>query len=396
MTEELRDVTQVEESAGMVHDAPGGAPEYAPGQQVSATVTGVEDKRVLVTLSDGKTRGVIPIRELSVLHVDHPSEVVSPGDVIEAVVLHFDQRTGQWVLSKRKVGETEAWRRLKQLYDSQETFDVVVHDVVKGGLVTDVGVRGFIPASLVDVQFVENLEQFKGQTIPVKVNEIDPENNKLILSRKAALEEQQRQAVKARLESIRVGDVLTGTVARLTSFGAFVDIGGVDGLVHISELSRQHVQHPSEVVKVGDTVQVKVLAVDPDAGRVSLSIKEAGPDPWTTYLHELREGDVISGVVRRVVDFGAFVEVRPGLEGLVHVSRISHQHVEKATDVLSPGQTVQVKVLAIDPERRRISLSMRDAQPRRGGRETKSFEAGADQASGVTLGDLFGDLFKRS
>jgi small subunit ribosomal protein S1 len=368
-----------------------------PGDVVTGHVTGIEDKKVTVDIGY-KFEGIVPIRELSALHISHPSDVVRVGDEIRAVVIKIDEDDEVVVLSKREADAQGAWDELLRRYEQNESFDVVVHDVVKGGLVTDLGVRGFIPASLVDRHFVDDLTTLKGQTLRVKIIEIDPENNKLILSRKAVLEDQRQAEIRERLASLQPGEVLEGTVRRLASFGVFVDIGGVDGLVHISELAWHHVNHPSEVVHEGDVVRVKVLGVDPDAGRVSLSMKGAEPDPWDRYIGEFHEGDIVEGVVRRVVDFGAFVELRPGLEGLVHVSQISYQRVPSPADVLQEGQSVKVKVLGIDPERKRIALSIKEATGSGERRREPRWErmVPSNQGTGATLGDLFGDLFKRT
>jgi small subunit ribosomal protein S1 len=254
---------------------------------------------------------------------------------------------------------------------------------------------------LVDRHFVEDLSEFKDKTIRVKVIEIDPENNKLVLSRKAVLDEEHQGQVEDVLHNLKAGSIIEGTVQRLTKFGAFVDVGGVDGLVHISELSWHHVDDPSEVVKAGDHVQVKVLKVDPESGRISLSVKEASPSPWQTAAAEYREGDIVDGVVKRVVDFGAFVELQPGLEGLVHVSQISHQHVAHPSDSLSIGEAVTVKVLAVEPERKRISLSIKEASNSRESsyQDTQKYidrqQSDSGSGTGATLGDLFGDLFNK-
>lgn len=368
-----------------------------PGDVVTGRITGIEDKKVTVDIGY-KFEGIVPIRELSALHIIHPSDVVQLGDEIRAVVMKIDEDDQVVVLSKRAADAQGAWDELLRRYEANEAFDVVVHDVVKGGLVTDVGVRGFIPASLVDRHFVDDLSPFKGQTLRVKIVEIDPENNKLILSRKAVLEEEHQANIRARIASLQPGDILEGTVRRIASFGVFVDIGGVDGLVHISQLAWHHVDHPSEVVKEGDVVRVKVLGADPDSGRISLSIKDAEPDPWDRYIHEFHEGDIVEGTVRRLVDFGAFVELRPGLEGLVHVSQISHQRVATPADALQEGQTVRVKILSIDHDRKRIALSIKEASGGGERRRESRWEraANTNQGTGATLGDLFGDLFKRT
>ncbi len=370
-----------------------------PGDLVTGTVSSLDDKKVTVDIGYA-FEGIIPIRELSALRIEHPSEVIEVGAQVRTKVVKIDEESQVIVLSKREADALEAWETLEQKFESQEPFEVVVKDVVKGGLVADLGVRAFIPASLVDRQFVEDLSGFKGKTIRVKVIEIDPENNKLVLSRKAVLDEEHQNQVKSFLRNLKAGSVLEGTVQRLTNFGAFVDVGGVDGLVHISELAWYHVDHPSEAVKPGDKVQVKVLKVDPDSGRISLSIKEAMPSPWETAASKFHEGDVVEGEVKRLVDFGAFVELEPGLEGLVHVSQISNQHVAHPSDVLHVGDKVTVKILSVEPERKRISLSMKEATGSNESdyQDTQSFfdrQHHDDNGTGATLGDLFGDLFNK-
>lgn len=370
------------------------------GDVVTGEVTAVDENGVTVALSHGFEGHITP-QELSAVPGTNPSEVTSVGSQITAVVVKVDMESGHVTLSKRRAEQATAWQRMQELLASGEPIEVEIRDVVKGGLVADVGVRAFIPASLVDRRFVENLDEFKGKTLRAKVVEVDPEKNKLILSRRALLEEEGEAKAKSLMQELKPGDVIEGTVQRLTDFGAFVDIGGADGLVHISELSFSHVNHPSEVVHEGDRVKVRVLRVDPEAGRISLSIKAALPEPWEEHANDYQPGDVVQGVVKRVVDFGAFVELQPGLEGLVHVSQISNEHVAHASDVLQPGQEVTVRVLSVDPERRRISLSMREPGPSRSEntgsnrrRERRPVERQDDSGTGATLGDLFGDLFK--
>ncbi|WP_436664362.1 30S ribosomal protein S1 [Alicyclobacillus acidoterrestris] len=391
MSEDLREML----TDGAVHE----------GDIVTGEVTAVDDSGVTVALSHG-FEGHISPQELSALPGTEPAQVLAVGDNVTAVVVKVDMESGQVTLSKRRAQQADAWNRMQELLESQETFEVVVRDVVKGGLVADVGVRAFIPVSLVDRRFVEDLNEFKGQTLRVKVVEVDAEKNKLILSRRAVLEEEQEQRAHDLMSHLEPGQVVEGVVQRLTDFGAFVDVGGADGLVHISELSYSHVDHPSDVVKEGDHVQVRVLRVDPDAGRISLSMKAAQPEPWEQYATQYHAGDVVQGTVKRVVDFGAFVELQPGLEGLVHVSQISNEHVAHPGDVLEPGQEVTVRILSVEPDRRRISLSMREPsaapaeaassnrrrEPRR--QPERQVEA-PSSGTGATLGDLFGDLFKK-
>jgi small subunit ribosomal protein S1 len=379
------------------------------GDLIKGEVVAVDSEGVTVNLPHG-FEGHIPTKELSALPTDDPSEVVHVGDTLIAVVKQIDRESGLVTLSKRQADSREAWDELQAKFDRGEVFEVTVRDVVKGGLVTDVGVRGFIPASLVDLRFVGDLQDFKGKQIHVKVVELDAAHNKLILSRKAVLEaEQQEKAVEV-MQELSEGQILEGTVQRLTTFGAFVDVHGVDGLVHISELSWSHAEHPSDVVKEGEVVRVKVLKVDPDKGKISLSIKQAEPDPFERYSSLFHEGDVVEGTVKRVVDFGVFVELRPGLEGLVHISQIAHHRIGHPSEAVAPGDVVQVKILGVDPDRKRISLSIREADPkpissapparreshgRPSAAPTPSKPADTTQGTGATLGDLFGDLFKR-
>lgn len=383
MSEEVREVTET---------------TVQPGDVVKGHVTEVDDKKVVVDIGHA-FHGIIPIRELSALRIDHPSEVCAVGDEVTMKVIKIDEEDQVVVLSKREAAASSAWDELENKFQNGVAFEVTIQDVVKGGLVTDVGVRGFIPASLVDRKFVEDLESFKGQNIQVMVVEIDQENNKLILSRKAVLDEAYDASVAQTLRTLPVGAVVSGTVQRLTNFGAFVDVGGVDGLVHVSELAWHHVDHPEDVVKPGDTVNVKILKVDPEGGRVSLSIREALPSPWEAGVQEFVAGEIVTGIVRRTVDFGAFIELKPGLEGLVHISQIAHQHVAHASDVLEEGQEIKVKILAIDPDRQRISLSIKEASEERPQRREpvryQNTEQDDTSGTGATIGDLFRDLFKK-
>ena len=264
-------------------------------------------------------------------------------------------------------------------------------DVVKGGLVVDLGVRGFVPASLVEDHFVEDFSDYKGKTLNFKIVEIDQENNRLILSHKAVLQDEKNKSKRKRLEEIQAGQVLQGTVQRLTDFGAFVDIGGIDGLVHVSQLSHQHVDKPSDVVSEGDVVQVKVLSVDPDNERISLSIKETLPGPWASISEKAPKGAVLQGTVKRLVSFGAFVEVFPGVEGLVHISQLSNKHVGTPHEVVSEGQQVEVKVLDVNEADQRLSLSIKELQEQSA--EDHSYEL-PEETTGFQFSDVIGDQLK--
>ncbi|BCU81764.1 30S ribosomal protein S1 [Polycladomyces abyssicola] len=365
------------------------------GDVVKGKVTKVEDNQALVDVGY-KFDGVIPISELSSLHVDRVSDVLQEGQEVEVKVLRVNDEEDKLILSKRAVDAERAWAELQRKFESGETLEATVADIVKGGLVVDVGVRGFIPASLVERHFVEDFSDYKGRTLPLKVIEIDPSKNKLILSHKAVLEEEAEKKKQATLESLQEGQVIEGTVQRITDFGAFVDIGGVDGLVHVSELAWNRVEHPSDVLTEGDKVQVKVLKVDRDNERISLSIKETQPGPWEKVGDEIKTGDVVTGTVKRLVSFGAFVEVYPGVEGLVHISQISRKHIATPAEVLEEGQEVRVKVLDMMPEQKRISLSIKDAEQEEARKELQNIDRNNNNGGlNVTLGDVFGDQLRR-
>lgn len=331
------------------------------GDSVKGTIVKIEDNQAYVSLGY-KYDGVIPIRELSAVQIENATEAVQIGQEVELKVVSIDDEKEKLVLSKRQVDSEKAWDVLGARFESGEVFEVAVADVVKGGLVVDVGVRGFIPASMVERHFVEDFSDYKGRNLRVKVKEIDRENNKVILSQKEVLDAEFEQSKQQVMASLQVGQELDGTVQRLTPFGAFVDIGGVDGLVHVSELSWQHVAHPKDVVAEGQSVRVKVLKVDPAVGKISLSIKAAQPGPWDTAAGQFAIGDIVTGTVRRIVAFGAFVEIAPGVEGLVHISQISHQHIATPSEVLKEGQEVQAKVLDFNPAEKRVSLSIKETE----------------------------------
>ncbi|MDQ0337761.1 small subunit ribosomal protein S1 [Caldalkalibacillus uzonensis] len=362
------------------------------GDRVKGTVTKVKEKHALIDFGY-KIDAILPIGEISNVHIDKVGDVLKEGDEIEAVIIKLTE--DEVVVSKRRAVSEQAWTELEEKYQSGEVFEVTVAEVVKGGLVVDVGLRGFIPASQVERHFVEDFSDYVGKLLRVKVIELDRDKNKVILSQRAVLEEEEAKAKEARLQQLEVGEELEGTVSRLTSFGAFVDIGGVDGLVHISEMAWHHVETPEEVVKEGDTVKVKVLKVDPEKQKVSLSIKAAQPSPWQKAADEIKAGDTVKGVVKRLAPFGAFVELLPGVEGLVHISQIANRRIGSPGEVLKEGQEVEAKVLDVNPEEERISLSIRELQDERRSEEVQAFTAKQNQSAGVTLGDLIGDQLKK-
>ncbi|HEC2183234.1 TPA: 30S ribosomal protein S1 [Staphylococcus delphini] len=374
------------------------------GDKITGEVQQIEDKHVVVHVNGGKYNGIIPISQLSTYHVENANEVVKVGDEIGAYVTKIEvdeeNETGSYILSKRKLEEEQSYAYLQEKLDNNETIEAKVTEVVKGGLVVDVGQRGFIPASLISTDYIEDFSDYEGRVLELKVEELEPEKKRVILSRKAVEAEENEKKKAELLQSIKAGDVIEGKVARLTNFGAFIDLGGVDGLVHVSELSHEHVKSPEEVVSIGDTVKVKVRSVEQDSERVSLSIKDTLPSPFETIQEKYSEGDIVEGKVMRLASFGAFVEIGSGLQGLVHISEISHKHIGTPGEVLEPGQTVQVKILGINPEEERISLSIKAANPEEETEEaseetTQHYTQPADEnENNPTLGDVFGDKLK--
>jgi small subunit ribosomal protein S1 len=393
------------------------------GDVVKAEVLAIEDKQLTVGIEGTGVEGVVPLKELSTQPVDDIHAEAKIGDELELVVISTigkDKENGQYLLSKRRLEAQKVWADIQKEYEAGHTITAPVTSVVKGGLVVNAGVRGFVPASMVADHFVEDLNQYKGQELEFKIIEIDATENRLILSHRAVVEASKAEARKEIFSKLAVGDVLEGKVARLTNFGAFVDLGGVDGLVHVSQISFDRVDKPSDVLKVGQEVKVKVLNLDEEKNRISLSIKAALPEPWDDIEDKAPEGAVLTGTVRRLTNFGAFVEVFPGVEGLVHISQISHEHIGTPQEVLSEGQEVQVKVLSVDPSAHRLQLSIKalteapagsndnNDQPRRnnsnnnrGGRGRRN-EGSHTQIpaeyqqddSGFSLGDILGDALK--
>jgi len=340
--------------------------DFNDGDIVDGEVVKIDRDEVLLDIGY-KSEGVIPSKELSIRHDVDPNEVVKVGDKIEALVLQKEDKEGRLILSKKRAQYERAWGRIEAVMTSGETIKGPVIEVVKGGLILDIGLRGFLPASLVDLRRVRDLHPFVGTELEAKIIELDRNRNNVVLSRRAFLEESQSEGRKSFLQSLQKGERRKGTVSSIVNFGAFVDLGGVDGLVHVSELSWKHVDHPGEVVAVGQEVEVEVLDVDLERERVSLSLKATQEDPWKEFERTSTAGSVISGQVTKLVPFGAFIRVAAGIEGLVHISEISHEHVDSPESVLSVGDEVQVKVIDVDVSRRRVSLSMRQvsAPPKR-------------------------------
>lgn len=373
------------------------------GDVVKGEVLAFDDKKqVIVGIEGTGVEGVVPARELSV-KADEIEDNIKVGDVLDLVVISkigSDKEGGSYLLSQRRLEARKVWDEIEKKFEAGETITVPVTQIVKGGLVVDAGVRGFVPASMVSDHFVEDFNQYKGQELELKIVEIEPSENRLILSHKEIVQ-QEREAKKQEVMSqLAAGDVLDGKVARLTNFGAFIDLGGVDGLVHVSEISYERVGKPSDVLKVGEDVKVKVLAVDPEKDRISLSIKQTLPQPWDNIEEKVAEGDVLDGKVKRLTSFGAFVEVFPGVEGLVHISQISHKHIATPNEVLTSGQDVKVKVLNVNGVDRRLALSIKALQekPAADKKEVEVVEEEhveiPEEDTGFTLGDLVGDDLK--
>lgn len=361
--------------------------ELQVGDIVTGTVVKIDEKQVFVDIGQ-KSEGIIPISELSNLHVENPAEIVSENDELTLEVKKMEDE--EIILSKKLVDAEKAWEELQNKYDAGEVFETEVKEVVKGGLVVDVGLRGFIPASLVETYFVDDFSEYKNNTLRVKIVDLDREQNRIILSHRAVLEAEENEKKEQALQSLEAGQVIDGTVQRITNFGAFVDVGGVDGLVHISELAHKHVEQVSDVLTEGQEIKVEVLSVDPENNRISLSYKNTLPGPWSNVEERIKTGDVVQGTVKRIVSFGAFVEIEDGVEGLVHISQIANRHIGTPDEVLEVGQEVSAKVLSVDEEEKRISLSMKEIELDEEQGDIEQYEKD-DDASGFQLSDMIGD-----
>ena len=379
------------------------------GDIVDVEVFDVEDGQIDVGVENAGVEGVITRREYTSDRNADLRKLVKPGDKFKALVLRRaggDKENGEFFFSVTRLKEREAYDKLQKDFEEGKAIEGTVTSSVRGGLLVDVGTRGFLPASLISNRYVSDLKPYIGKTMKLKITEIDPNKNRLILSHKDLVEEEREEAFDKVASQLVVGDVIEGKVSRLTNFGAFIDVGGVDGLVHISEISYKHVDKPSDVLKAGQDVKVKVIGIDNDRHRISLSIKQTEPSPFEQATANLSEGDVFEGEVKSLTNFGAFVEVADGIQGLVHVSEISNKHVDKPSDVLKVGQTVKVKVLNIDPSDRRISLSIKAAdsnassdnhtsRPRRSRNENSvNKKYMSDNDNGFALGDIIGDQLK--
>ncbi|MCJ2160698.1 30S ribosomal protein S1 [Lentilactobacillus kefiri] len=388
--------------------------EVKVGDVVTGEVLAKDDNQQLIVGIEGSgVEGVVPPRELS---SDQSVDDIKQGDNLKLVVtsrIGSDKEGGSFLLSSKRLETRKVWDELAEKSKNGETITAKVSQAVKGGLVVDAGVRGFVPASMISDHYVDDLNQFKGQDLELKIIEIDPIENRLILSHKAIVQAAKAEEREKLMQTLHEGDIVEGTVARLTSFGAFVDLGGMDGLVHVSQIAYERVDKPSDVLKVGQTVKVKVLSVDFDRNRISLSIKQTLPEPWDGIEEKAPVGSVLEGTVKRLVDFGAFVEVFPGVEGLVHISQIAHEHIDTPADVLKVGEKIKVKVLDVDTDRKRLALSIKaltdapegedkpkksNKRPSRPSRQShnRPISNAPEEETGFTLGDIIGDELKKS
>ena len=346
---------------------------FNDGDIVEGTIVKVDRDEVLLDIGY-KTEGVIPSRELSIKHDVDPSEVVAVGDKVEALVLQKEDKEGRLILSKKRAQYERAWGTIEQVKEEDGVVTGTVIEVVKGGLILDIGLRGFLPASLVEMRRVRDLQPYVGKELEAKIIELDKNRNNVVLSRRAWLEQTQSEVRQGFLTQLQKGQIRKGVVSSIVNFGAFVDLGGVDGLVHVSELSWKHIDHPSEVVAVGDEVTVEVLDVDMDRERVSLSLKATQEDPWQHFARTHQIGQIVPGKVTKLVPFGSFVRVEEGIEGLVHISELAERHVEIPEQVVQVNDDVMVKIIDIDLERRRISLSLKQANETATAAEGEEFD----------------------
>ena len=359
------------------------------GDLVTGTVVKVSDDEVLVDIG-AKCEGVIPVRELSCCQVTVTRDYIKEGDQVEVVVLKVEDMEGRIIISKQKADARKAIVGLKEAFEQGKTVTGQISEVVKGGLLVDLGVRAFLPASQVDRGYVEHLEQFVGQTIEAKIIEYNQDKGRVVLSRKVIVEEESKRLRGETMANLQEGQVRKGIVRRLTNFGAFIDLGGVDGLLHVSEMAWHRVNHPSEVVKVGDEVEVMILKVENAGERISLGLKQVIPSPWTIATEKYKPGSVVKGKVVRIAPFGAFVELEPGVDGLIHLSQLADRRVAKADDVVSVGQEVQVKVLDVKEEEHRISLSLKDVEKEEEAKEASQLLTQQPEELKVTIGDAVG------
>ncbi|NLM97489.1 MAG: 30S ribosomal protein S1, partial [Halanaerobiaceae bacterium] len=367
------------------------------GQIVTGTVSQIEADGVYVDVNY-KTDGFIPLRELSHKNITDPAEVVELNEEIDVVILTLEDDEGNMILSKKRADYEKAWETIMDAYENNKVIEAEVTKVVKGGLVVDVGLRGFIPASHVAIGYVENLDEYLGKTLRLKAIEVERDKNNVVLSAKEVLEEEKAELKKKTLEKLEEGQVIKGVITKLVDFGAFVDLGGIEGLLHISEMSWGRIDHPTDIFEEGQEIEVKVLGFNKEEERISLGYKQLLPDPWQQFLDKHYVGEIVTGTVTKLVDFGAFVEIEKGVEGLIHISQLSYRHVKTADEVVSVGEEVAVKIININEEQKRVGLSIKELEEKpvpRTGQKAKVHESKAEEeqaTGGVTIREMVGDL----
>ena len=399
--EEPAEVEETEEEEEEFHYSDNDIARLEKGQLVTGTVVEINDQGVYVDVNY-KTDGFIPLREMSHSDVDDAHDLVSLDEEIKVVVLTLEDDDGNMILSKKRADQEEAWDEIQEAYENDEIIKAKIQKEVKGGLVADVGLRGFIPASHVALGYVEDLSQYVGEEMRLKVIEVDRNNNNVVLSAKKVLEEEREKSKKETLEELEKGQIITGRITKLVDFGAFVDLGGIEGLLHISEMSWGRIGHPSDVLEEGAEIEVKVLDVDREKERISLGYKQLLPDPWEDFARKHYEGEVIQGRITKLVDFGAFMEVEDGIEGLIHISQLSHKHVKTPDEIVEVGEERDAKIINIDPEQKRVGLSLKELEEKPSAPEKKKQsepssqseedEEKEDMPSGATIGERLGDL----
>ena len=369
--------------------------DYHKDDIVKGIVVQVTEDDVLVDIK-WKSEGVIPRNELSSYKIDHPNEVVKEGDLIEAVVIKVDHNEGKVLLSRKKAVAAKAWEEIERSYESGSVISGRIREVVKGGVLVDLGARGFIPASLLDIGYIENLDSYLGQTVEAKIIELDRTKGKIVLSRKILLEEARSKIKGETWSNLEKGQIKKGIVRRLTNFGAFVDIGGIDGLLHVSEMAWHHVKNPADIVQVNDEIEVQILDIDKVKEKVSLGLKQTIKNPWENVNEKYPAGALVSGKVIRIAPFGAFVELEPGIDGLVHLSQLSEKRIAKVEEVVSLGQEITVKILEVKEPEKRISLSLKDvASDAEVDNVQEYLDNQESNGTGVSFGDVFSGIFDK-
>jgi len=406
--EQNNEPTETEESPEQIDYSVNDIADLKKGQIVTGTVSQIKEDGIYVDVNY-KTDGFIPLRELSHRSISDPKDVVELNQEIDVVILTLEDDEGNMVLSKKRADYEKAWEDIMEAYENDQIIEAEVTKVVKGGLVVDVGLRGFIPASHVAIGFVEDLDDYIGETLRLKVIEVERDNNNVVLSAKEVLEGERSEKKEETLEKLEEGKTIKGTITKLVDFGAFVDIGGVEGLLHISEMSWGRIGHPSEVFDEGQEIEVKILSVDVEEERISLGYKQLLPDPWEEFVKKHYEGEVVTGTVTKIVDFGAFVEIESGVEGLIHISQLSHRHVKTPDEVISVKEEIQVKIISISEDQKRVGLSIKELQEKPAptkhtstskpkvttSKSPSNNDNNDDGSSGVTIRDLVGDIFNK-